>query len=706
MPATPGADEQTAAAEQRFQDRRSQRQRNVEALRGDGGLVETNSPERLASRIDRLSRYLTGEGVLPAATGAPFDPERMIDSALLRVHEAGLLDPVEAESAPEAAGIVIERIINAEDFVDIRYLEAGTAASRAVGRVVIRDGSGRRIGYGTGSLVSPRLLLTNNHVLANSAAAAASMIEFNYQDGIDGRPLQPVTFGFDPATFFVTDQQLDFALVAVRATAAQLAQFSFNPLVPAEGTVVVGEAVTIIQHPRGEMKQVALRDNHIVDIVDRYLHYETDTEPGSSGSPVFNDQWELVALHHASVPAPDRAELGDYMNEGIRAGRILAFVESRRLSGAAADLAAQLAERERVRVTPSQAAPDVNGRSVDTSPASGLQVAPSAGAVRLTIPLELTMELGTPAPAPARTAPIDEGNPQIADEAIAIDPDYRGRRGYDPEFLGGETLRVPLPGLSDAMLDNVAINSEATGDPGYVLPYHNFSVVMNRRRRLAYFTAVNIDGRRARSIRREADRWVLDPRIPAEEQAGEAVYEDNPLDRGHLVRRLDPAWGDTYAASKRASDDTFHFTNCSPQHREFNQSRTLWAGLENYLLDHAANEKFAVSVFTGPVLADDDDEYRGVQLPREFWKVAVMVKKPEGSLSATAYLLSQAHLISGLEVDPEAFVYSDYRTYQVPVATIAALTGLDFGDLPEADPLSRREAFGAREVTAAEDVVV
>jgi len=67
----------------------------------------------------------------------------------------------------------------------------------------------------------------------------------------------------------------------------------------------VGEYVTIIQHPEGKRKQIALRENQVVDMLDDFAHYRTDTAPGSSGSPVFNDQWEIVALHHSGVPKKD-----------------------------------------------------------------------------------------------------------------------------------------------------------------------------------------------------------------------------------------------------------------------------------------------------------------------------------------------------------------------------------------------------------------
>jgi endonuclease G, mitochondrial len=204
---------------------------------------------------------------------------------------------------------------------------------------------------------------------------------------------------------------------------------------------------------------------------------------------------------------------------------------------------------------------------------------------------------------------------------------------------------------------------------------------------------------------RERDRWFRDPRLPASEQTDEAVYRDNDLDRGHLVRRLDPAWGASDAEARAANDDTFHFTNASPQHRRFNAGQTLWAGLEDYVLENADTADLAVSVLTGAVLADDDDAYRGVQLPRQFWKVVAMVKQ-SGELSVTGYLLSQAALLEGLET-LEEFSYGAYRTFQVPVRRIAALTGLGLDPHIAADPLERYEATPLpRELIRQQDLIL
>ena len=288
-------------------------------------------------------------------------------------------------------------------------------------------------------------------------------------------------------------------------------------------------------------------------------------------------------------------------------------------------------------------------------------------------------------------------HPSTLLEGITIDPDYGGRGGYEPEFLGTGAHRVPLPELSAELVALAAVNQLATTEPPYVLPYHHFSVVLNRERRLAFFTAVNIDGTTSMRLKREKDRWFLDPRLHAEEQTGEAAYRDNPLDRGHLVRRLDPAWGASRDDAKRSNDDTFHFTNCSPQHEDFNQNQTTWAGLEDYILENADNRDLRVSVFTGPVFTEDDEQFAGVRLPRQFWKVAVMVKE-SGDLSATGYLLSQEELIAGLEVVPEEFSYGAYKTFQVPVRRVEELTGLSFGTLSDADPLGGLEADRATEI--------
>ena len=245
-------------------------------------------------------------------------------------------------------------------------------------------------------------------------------------------------------------------------------------------------------------------------------------------------------------------------------------------------------------------------------------------------------------------------------------PDLGERAGLDECFLG---VPVPLPTLSGASTAR--------------LDYTHFSVLMHVSRRLAAATAVGIDGGSVVEVPRSRDVWRLDPRLPADQQTDGAVYADNPLDRGHLVRRRDPAWGGAEVAAA-ANADTFYYPNCAPQAAVFNQSKQLWNGLEDYLLASATTYERRLVVITGPVLAADDPAYRDVLLPRRFYKVAAFID--DGSLASTAYLLDQSELIDDLPaLLAPAPPLGAYRTFQVPVADVAALTGLDLAGLSAAD---------------------
>ncbi len=248
--------------------------------------------------------------------------------------------------------------------------------------------------------------------------------------------------------------------------------------------------------------------------------------------------------------------------------------------------------------------------------------------------------------------------------------------GVDELFLG-----VPLP------LPVVA-------EPDLALPATHQTVLLRPDRRLAAVAAVDLDGARLVDVDRSGG-WRLDPRAPAEAQTGPEVYARNDLDRGHLIRRRDPCWGPQEVA-EQASRDTFTYPNAAPQVAVFNQSKDLWLGLEDHVL-HAADAAGArLRVLTGPVLVSDDPVYRGCALPRSFWKVAAW-RGDDGGLAATGYLLDQSDLLAAFLATVEARPEGDgahpraepdlgaYRTFQVAIADLADLTGLDLGPLPDAD---------------------
>ncbi len=268
--------------------------------------------------------------------------------------------------------------------------------------------------------------------------------------------------------------------------------------------------------------------------------------------------------------------------------------------------------------------------------------------------------------------------------------DYKNRNGYDPNFL--ENV-IPLPILSDGLI-NDTVKLKNSND--MELKYTNFSIVMSKSRGLAFYTAVNIDGSKLEPLDRKNDVWYFDSRIEKKFQYGPELYSGNDLDRGHLVRRLDPVWGPNF---KEANEDTFHFSNCSPQHKNLNQK--TWLGLEDYILRNADVHDLKVNVFTGPIFNENDLVYRGKYLiPSEFWKVVTIIKN-DSSISSTAYLQTQKQLIEDLK-----FAFGEYKTYQVAVTNIESFTGLDFGNLRNFDPISKRKAVPIKIINNENDIIL
>jgi endonuclease G len=552
-------------------------------------------------------------------------------------------------------GIAHERIIGSSDLLEINYLDLGMKASRSVCRIQVRDENGRVLGFGTGFLVSPVLLLTNNHVLDRIESSRRSLADFNFEDDINFIPKDTKTFPLDPDRFFYTSEELDFTIVAIRPQSTDgspLSGFGFLRLNRESGKALLGEYVTIIQHPDGASKQITVRENEVVDLPERFIHYHTDTKPGSSGSPVFNDQWQVVALHHAGVQKRDSQ------------GRVLSIDGSVWDPNTMDEDKIAWVANEGIRI--SSICQDMqNKMNTWTLEQQDLVNGVFSGTAPITSP--------EPSPIEVKEQPMEW---------------YASSTGYDPDFLG---QNIPLPIIPDASKEDVVPLKQGND---YELKYTHFSAVMSKSRRLALFTAVNIDGDKLVNLRRSRDRWYFDPRIDHKYQSDPELYERNDLDRGHLVRRLDPTWGDN---AEEANEDTFHFTNCSPQHKALNQQ--TWQNLEDYILKNAGLYSLKVVVFTGPVFRDDDMLYRGkFQIPAEYWKVVAIVKE-DGKLSATAYLQTQKNLIEDLE-----FAYGKYKTYQVPIAKIEALTKLNFGDLRNQDPLANIEGTLGRIITAPNDI--
>ena len=210
-----------------------------------------------------------------------------------------------------------EKIHRGANFLPARYLEDGAQRARAVCRISTPTGSG------TGFLVAGQhYIMTNNHVLPDFETAEGSVAEFDFEGGRQSRRV-----GLDPDRLFITDSSLDFTIVACDGNA--VVDVMPIPLLRNPATVARGERVNIIQHPRGRRKEIAIHDNKVIRLQNKVVRYHTDTEPGSSGSPVFNNAWDLVALHHAGW-----SETGaTATNEGIRIAAIVSHLVARSRRG-------------------------------------------------------------------------------------------------------------------------------------------------------------------------------------------------------------------------------------------------------------------------------------------------------------------------------------------------------------------------------------
>ena len=190
------------------------------------------------------------------------------------------------------------------------------------------------------------------------------------------------------------------------------------------------------------------------------------------------------------------------------------------------------------------------------------------------------------------------------------------------------------------------------------LKYTHFSIVFDADRRFARFTAVNIDGKHLVRNENVTKAWRRDGRIDVERQCDDDFYKKSIapevvfFQRGHLVRRVDPSWGSP-AESKRAVEDTFHFTNAAPHVASFNN--TLWGNLEDYLLDKCDRLSRRMVVFSGPIYRLSDPGTYGRNRPRgpykvpvEFWKVAI-IQKTQTTIAVAGFKISQSAMTGGLE---------------------------------------------------------
>ena len=289
---------------------------------------------------------------LRADYGLDVQPVRQIDPAVLP--PTGMPDLAAAPDFDPEVGDQesLERIVNSEDnFLDIDVLAGAIYTAQAVGRIELPE----KKAHGTGFRVGPDLILTNYHVFQSKDVLEAAVIRFDYQAKANGVVTQGRVFKFVP-DFYISspDKELDFALVRVKGE--PLAERKMQPgdealdylellrrgrhrgyLLVSPSFIVANERINIIQHPNGNPQKVVLTQNYVLtNMSDERVHYLAETLPGSSGSPVLNSKWEVVALHHSGGAHPPEKASPDLkrflkgqfkFNEGIPMRAILPKIE-------------------------------------------------------------------------------------------------------------------------------------------------------------------------------------------------------------------------------------------------------------------------------------------------------------------------------------------------------------------------------------------
>jgi V8-like Glu-specific endopeptidase len=210
-----------------------------------------------------------------------------------------------------------EVIIGVRNLRNVAWLARGVQLAAAVGRILINGNEDD--GTGTGFLVGEDLFLTNHHVLRDEQEALGSVVQFNYQRSWTGQ--LEAARKFRIIGFERSNEELDYTLVRIERKPGNIYGW-LDPSDHAEADA--GDAVFIVQHPRGAPKQIAIGDNRVTSVFGSRLQYTTDTEKGSSGSPVFNSDWQLVGLHHkgGELTGPNGV-VTSFTNQGIRFAEVI-----------------------------------------------------------------------------------------------------------------------------------------------------------------------------------------------------------------------------------------------------------------------------------------------------------------------------------------------------------------------------------------------
>ncbi len=259
--------------------------------------------------------------------------------------------------------------------------------------------------------------------------------------------------------------------------------------------------------------------------------------------------------------------------------------------------------------------------------------------------------------------------------------------GYQKNFLG-EDFEFDLPRITFEHESNIVWPANASPGNSPHLHYPNYSVVMNRETRQAFYSAANANFNKNIG---DGYNFRLDRRIDESLQLDNIYYKDldsveNPYDRGHLTRRDAVSWGDTKKLANKASRDSCFYPNVVLQHKNFN--RDEWYALETAIENSKEDADNLFNVICGPVFSNIDrfvtptSTLRPARVPSAFWKIISYIGKSSGELQVNAFLVFQddesvqrmGQVLGNNSIDP-------FKVYQSSTTLIEQLTGLDFPEI-------------------------
>lgn len=216
----------------------------------------------------------------------------------------------------------LEKVFGPDGLVTLKWYELGLERCRSVVRFETATGRGMGTGFVVrGGDLDPRLgdeplVLTNAHVVSDDPAVTPALrppdavVRFHgFDRGEAPYRIREVLRSSSPVRF-------DFTLLRLASSPPPVFPY---PIV-ASPDLTGRRRLYMIGHPLGGDLSLSLQDNLLIDSDGRFVHYRTPSEPGSSGSPVFDDQWNLLALHHAGSFRMRRlrGQTGTYeANEGV-----------------------------------------------------------------------------------------------------------------------------------------------------------------------------------------------------------------------------------------------------------------------------------------------------------------------------------------------------------------------------------------------------